>query len=436
MKNWFVTFIQGSLCLVALLCAQGVGAASEEPASPKTSALEEKLISSDQVIRQALTDTMYYNFDKWYEIFDRQIAHLEANPETLENQMELVKYYFYYSGLLGELCHVLAFTSKYKIITVEEEFMHFSNRAKELAHDILDSPGLTDKQQAEATLYLGAVEGYIAIFEYGAGNLLTALINGLRADNHLEEALNMDSHLIDAHFGLGLYRYGNSRLGGLGNFIMQGGKDLREVGLNHIERAIREDAPSKPLAMKTLIWFYISEQINKENREVPESHNLHPAKSRVRAMELMDELDDLYFKNHPDGFIGNKQLHMMRALQSILDKNYQSAKEHFEKIVEISDDLQTRKNFQINPQLIQSVTAGIKFCDLMLLSPSVDDEMESQSACLKINDQVVFLNGGGSMVEYDTKKIRGELHSVFVEALEGMAEKLNCKSTALPSENI
>ena len=265
---------------------------------------------------------------------------------------------------------------------------------------------------------------------------MTALINGLQADNHLEDALTMDPQLIDAHFGLGLYRYGNSRLGGIGNFIMQGGKDLREVGLNHIERAIREDAPSKPLAMKTLIWFYISEQINKENREVPESHNLHPAKSRARAIELMGELDDLYFKNHPEGFIGNKQLYMMRALQNILDKNYQEAKESFNKILEICDYLNSRKNFKINPQLIQSVTAGIKFCDLMLLSPSLDDEVASQSACLKINDQVAFLNGGGSMVEYDTKKIRGELHTVFVEALEGMSEKLKCKPTDPPSENI
>ncbi|SVD24758.1 uncharacterized protein METZ01_LOCUS377612, partial [marine metagenome] len=54
------------------------------------------------------------------------------------------------------------------------------------------------------------------------------------------------------------------------------------------------------------------------------------------------------------------------------------------------------------------------------------EEKEKRSACFKVDAQIQFLNGGGSMVEYDSKQIRSELHAVFSEALQQMAEKLNC----------
>ena len=109
---------------------------------------------------------------------------------------------------------------------------------KNLAHYVLDDNSVTESQEAQANLFLGASEGYIGIFEYGQGNLIEALINGFQADNHLEKALLLDPKLVDTYFGLRMYRYGNSRLGGFGNLIMQGGKDHRLVGLNHIEYAI------------------------------------------------------------------------------------------------------------------------------------------------------------------------------------------------------
>jgi hypothetical protein len=113
----------------------------------------------------------------------------------------------------------------------------------------------------------------------------------------------------------------------------------------------------------------------------------------------------------------------MKAIQSVLDKDYKKAGTEFKKVLEICDHLQSR-GFQINPQLVQSVEAGIEFCALMSLAAS--EGKEKRSACNKIDAQRNFLNGGGSMVEYDSKKIRRELHAVFSEALTQMAEKLRC----------
>jgi hypothetical protein len=206
---------------------------------------------------------------------------------------------------------------------------------------------------------------------------------------------------------------------------MQGGKDLRLVGLNHIEHAILNGAAARPLALKTLAWFYISEQINPENRNLPPENSLSRKKSRQNAIALLIELENSYFKQpvpHTH-FRGNKELAMMKSLQYVLDKDYENAAIEFKKVLAISDHLESR-GFKINPQLAQSIEAGIEFCDLMLSQSS--EAKEKRFACSKINAQMGFLNGGGSMVEYDSKKIRSELHAVFSKALEKMSEKLDC----------
>jgi tetratricopeptide (TPR) repeat protein len=383
-------------------------------------------MSANEIIQRALTDSLYYEFDKWFAVFEKNIRRLEGSPDTLETRIELMKYHFYFSGLLGELCHTLAFTSRYKIQEIADRFIHHSNRAKELANTILNTPDLTVSEQAQANLYLGGAEGYIGIFEYGEGNLFKALVNGFSADTHLEKALALDPGQIDAHFGLGIYRYGNSRLGGIGNFIMQSGRDLRQVGLDHIERAIKEKAPSKPLALKTLAWFYISEQFNPRNSKIPKGKPLSVSVSRSKALKFMEELETEYFKNPPyTNFIGNKELAMMQALQYVLDGNYTSAKIKFEKVLEVAEDLKAR-GFAVNTQLTDSVKAGIQFCDLMLLRPETNDAPGHKSACLKVNEQLEFLKSGGAMVEYDAKKIRSELHGVFAGKLDALYSDMNC----------
>jgi hypothetical protein len=124
------------------------------------------------------------------------------------------------------------------------------------------------------------------------------------------------------------------------------------------------------------------------------------------------KLENRYFKGSAPHthFNGNKEISMMKALQYTLDKDYTNARIEFEKVLKISQHLK-RRGFEINPQLISSVEEGIKFCNLMLW------EKQDNRNCLKVQEQINFLKRGGSMVEYDSKKIRSELHAVFSEAL-------------------
>ena len=378
-----------------------------------------------EMAERALVDTLYYNFDPWIHRFKRRIKRLEAGPQTLPNQLELMRFYFYMAGLNGELTHVLSFTSKFKVEKIKNDFLYYSGKAKALTETLLENPELSKEDYADAYFFLGASEGYMALLEYGEGNLLSALIDGLAADNHFEDALELDPDHADAHVGLGIYRYGNTRLGGLGNFLMQGGSDLRLVGLRHIEAALEQQILSRPLAIKTLAWFYISEQINPDNANLPDTNPLSSYVARARALYLVDKYQRLYFTNVPEGFVGNKGLAMMKAIQFVLDGNYAKALEQFERNLKICDYLIRVKKFQLNPQYLDTMKAAAKFCTLMIAART-GTAVSNPKSCVQINEQIDFIEGGGSMIEYESSKIRGEIQGVFHHRLKDLSSRLNC----------
>ncbi len=413
----------GWMAVTGFLFVFGTGMAAAAPATPET---EQDLagLPALEMAERALVDTLYYNFDPWFPRFERSIQQLEARPQTLPAQMELLRFYFYMAGLHGELTHVLSFTSEFSIEKVKKDFFYYSGKAQALAETLLENPKLSQADRADAYYFLGLSEGYRALLEYGEGHLLSALIDGLRADNHLEDALELDPGHADAHVGLGVYRYGNTRLGGLGNFIMQWGQDLRLVGLRHIEKALEKQIMSRPLAIKTLIWFYISEQINPDNADLPDTHPLSPYVARSRTLYLMDQYERLYFREPPEGFIGNKGLAMMKAIQFVMDRDYARALEQFQKNLKICDHLIRVRKFQLNPKYIATVKAGIKFCQLMMAAAGGPDS----KTCVLVREQINFIDHGGSMVQYESSKIREEIQDVFYHQLENLSSRLNCLS--------
>ncbi len=380
----------------------------------------------EEFAEKALVDTLYYNFNEWIPSFKKRIDQLESQPPTLENQFELMKFYFYFAGLYGEMTHALSFTGEFKIDEIKNNFIMYSDKSKKLAKEILERPDLTPQQKADAYFFLGVSEGYVGLMAYGQGRFIAALINGLSADNHLEDALKLDPNHADAYVGLGVYRYGNTRLGGLGNFVMQWGKDLRQVGLDYLERALKSKIMSRPLAIKTLIWFYISEEINPANNDLEKDHPLHREKCRKRALDLIREYEALYFDKISDPeFLGNKGLKVMKAIQFVLDENYLEAKEEFQKALDISQHLIQVKSLKINPKYMNTIKAAKQFCELMLAAITSKNE-ENSSMCVKLNEQIDFIENGGSLIEYQSAKIRKEIQDVFYNRLKKTAKDHQC----------
>jgi hypothetical protein len=96
---------------------------------------------------------MYYHFEEWFARFQKKINRLVSAIPSKENRIELMKYYFNYAGLLAELIHILAFTSKYQNAKIAADFIFYSNRVKDLAHEVLDDDTKSIQQEAEADLF-------------------------------------------------------------------------------------------------------------------------------------------------------------------------------------------------------------------------------------------------------------------------------------------
>lgn len=417
-------FFAGWIPLTALLIFLGMGIAR---AAETEAPLEQDFDSMPalEMAERALVDTLYYNFDPWFPRFKSRIKKLEARPATLANQMELMRFYFYMAGLCGELTHVLAFNSSYSVEKVRMDFMYYSGKAREQAETLLDIPELSREIRADAYYYLGMSEGYMGVLEYGQGHYVSALLDGWSADNHLEDALELNPDHADAHVGLGVYRYGNTRLGGLGNFLMQGGEDMRAVGLRHLETALEKQIMSRPLAIKNLIWFYISEQINPDNADLPDSDPLSRTAARSRSLHFLDQYERLYFKDVPEGFIGNMGLAMMWAIQFIMDGDYTHALEQFERNKKICDYLIDVRKFKINPQYLDTVKASMKFSRLMMAANEAGQESPPK-VCAQVNEQIKVIDDGGSIIHYESSKLREEMQGVFHRHLKQVSSRLDC----------
>jgi len=115
---------------------------------------------------------------------------------------------------------------------------------------------LSDSMKAELFFYEGSAYGYRAFFQGNNGNFLSALSNGLKSVGSLSKAIEIDSTMYGAYFGIGVYKYWRySRLKFISwlPFI----PDDREEGIAMIKMAIACDSLSKYIAMHQLVYILL-----------------------------------------------------------------------------------------------------------------------------------------------------------------------------------
>ena len=80
-KSWIAKSIRAarlSLVVGFLLILPAVGSiaqSSSEKINPEN-------MSANEIIQSALTDSLYYEFDKWFDVFEKAIERLEDSPNT------------------------------------------------------------------------------------------------------------------------------------------------------------------------------------------------------------------------------------------------------------------------------------------------------------------------------------------------------------------
>jgi len=112
---------------------------------------------------------------------------------------------------------------------------------------------------ALAHFYLGGSLGYRGIYRSFRGSWWGAFRDGGKAHSHLKKALELDSTLYDAYFGLGAYHYWKSVKSKLFWWLPFFG-DERQKGIQETMHAIQKGKYAKEEAAYSLLRIYLEEK--------------------------------------------------------------------------------------------------------------------------------------------------------------------------------
>lgn len=379
--------------------------------------------------REALVDTLYYDYENWKTLFRKKLTEIDPDSGDIKDQINRMIYSFYLAGISVEQSYTLGMERNFRLSDIEGAFYPNIKESKKIAGSILNHHAASSNIKALAYMFLAGAEGYIAKYEYMVGNALVALVNAFWVDINMEKALASNPDLVNAHVGLGMYRYVNSRLGGIGNFIMQRSHDKREIGINHLKHAIRSNATASSIAYRGIIWAYISEQLNPKNRQLTADHPLSRSNSREKALKWIQEYEERYFKSAPtEGFIGNKELEMMKGVHYLINEKYKTSAKHLQQAIQITKLLEQERGFRFNPDFLRTLKIMIKHCELMALSKASQSHGKPKLRCFKIDREEKHLSDQRLMIESDTANIGRDLKEIIIRNLGNLSRQWNCNS--------
>ena len=178
---------------------------------------------------------------------------------------------------------------------------HFDN--DELFHNLIEqtishSDDLRDENPKSAWAYyfMGMANFYQALQDTRKGKKLTVLKYGTRGKNLLEKALDLDSTLYDAYFGLGSYHYwGSVKTKGYEWLPLVG--DNREQGLAFLNLAVDSSLFSRDPAKSALA------------RALYNEHKYDSAEAMIRELILKYPQGIIIFMDRGRGQFYKSELH-------------------------------------------------------------------------------------------------------------------------------
>lgn len=212
------------------------------------------------VVKIILTLFLFINFSFAIDWIDKNIEltingkfnrSLDLLNERINNDSTDFKSYFYLAATLNsKMTH-------YENLDFEKEFYNAIEKTIQLIETIRTNDiSVPDSIHAEYLFYLGSAYGYRGYFEGKKGNWYSALSDGLKAINLLEESVGIDSTLTQAYLGIGTYDYWSSsklKFALWLPFI----SDNRDRGIELIKKSLAAKGPAKYMAMHQLVYILI-----------------------------------------------------------------------------------------------------------------------------------------------------------------------------------
>ncbi len=135
-----------------------------------------------------------------------------------------------------------------------ERFYAVSQRCIDLAQQRIDA----GNHLADDYFYLGSTYAYRTLFLGHHGSYWAAYRSAVKSRKALENCLEMDSTYVDARVGLGNFQYWMSRKLDVLNWLPVL-KDKKEEGIAQLERAVKENARSKYIAISSLANIHLDQ---------------------------------------------------------------------------------------------------------------------------------------------------------------------------------
>lgn len=158
--------------------------------------------------------------------------------------------WFYYASVLNsKMAHFESYNDS-------SDFLEILNKVENKAQRHLSKASLPEAEKALFLFYRGSALGYRAFYEGKREQWFSALSDGLKSIDDLQNAVQLDSTLYDAWLGIGVYKYWRStKL----KFLLWTPfvDDLREEGIEDIKKAIRQSKHSAYMAMHQLIYILL-----------------------------------------------------------------------------------------------------------------------------------------------------------------------------------
>lgn len=201
---------------------------------------------------------------------------LTARIDNGDSSMDV---HFYYASVLNsKMTH-------FENDTDQQKFYGALNQVIDKGEQYLDNMDLDLKTKAQILFYVGSAYGYLGFYQGQIGEWFSAVRNGSKAHNFLQQAVETDSTIWDAYLGLGTYKYWLSTKVYWIPFI----PDEREEGIALIKKTIEHNPYSRFMAMHQLVYILLdygdfnqAEIIAQELiKQYPESQFMYWAYSHV-----------------------------------------------------------------------------------------------------------------------------------------------------------
>ena len=153
--------------------------------------------------------------------------------------------------------------------------------------------------------------------------------------------------------------------------------------------------------------------------------------TRLRLIPATQTTWSAWKKKHPDTLVLSTKTGYLRNYDRDPYAGYEQTSSlmfgvTFKKALKVTRYLIEEKGLQVNPKYGETVQAGIKFSDLMSLAEQGGSADPGNQLCREVKEQIAFVDNGGTMVDYESSKIRKEIQGIFYQRLKEAAKKHRC----------